>query len=254
MAIIIPSSGGGGSGNTKQSLLFPVGALETIAAGKFIGIIRGTGYVRELTVGDQFVGISASAANNSAGADGAINVRVYTSGTFQLTVTGATQPLTGIPVFATSNSATSVTTQYGGTIIGTLLSVVSTNIGMVRIETMIQSLVELVVAARLESSLSGSTKNMIMHTQRPIIATSVQVSFNTVPNSGNMEVGYDNTTPNEIAVAFNLGTLTANTPTSIPLTAARSAPAAKRLWAKVGQATTTAGVDGLLTMRYIELP
>ncbi len=53
--------------------------------------------------------------------------------------------------------------------------------------------------------------------------------------------------------AFDLSTLTDDTPAALT-TVARDVAAGARVWAKVGQATSMAGVGGLLTVRYVELP
>ena len=53
--------------------------------------------------------------------------------------------------------------------------------------------------------------------------------------------------------AFDLTTLTAHTPQLMTLWS-RDVAKAQRIWAKVGQASSTAGAGGLVTMRYVELP
>jgi hypothetical protein len=118
---------------------------------------------------------------------------------------------------------------------------------------MASPLVELTTSVPLASSTSAATTNPVLITQRAIKAMSVQASFNTVPNSGNLDVGTDNTNPNQIVAAFNLATLTAHVPANLSL-AGRDVAKNLRIWAKVGQATTTAGVGGLLTVRFFELP
>jgi hypothetical protein len=113
--------------------------------------------------------------------------------------------------------------------------------------------IELSVNVPLVSSTTGATTNGVLITQRAVKITSAQVSFNTVPNSGNLDVGTDNTNPTQIVSAFNLATLTAHVPANLGLVG-RDAAKNVRIWARVGQATTTAGVGGLLTVRFFELP
>ncbi len=55
------------------------------------------------------------------------------------------------------------------------------------------------------------------------------------------------------AAILDLSTLTDDTPAALTIVA-RDVAAGARVWAKVGQASSVAGVGGLLTVRYVELP
>lgn len=67
----------------------PVIASDIIYEGAAVGE-NGAGYFRPLVAGDPFAGFAQSQADNSAGAAGAINVRVKSRGRVVLSVTGVT--------------------------------------------------------------------------------------------------------------------------------------------------------------------
>ena len=67
----------------------PVIASDIIYEGAAVGE-NGSGYFRPLVATDPFAGFAQSKADNSAGAAGAINVRVKTRGRVILAVTGVT--------------------------------------------------------------------------------------------------------------------------------------------------------------------
>lgn len=232
---------------------YPVAASQHIWKGALLGVERSSGNVRNLVAGDAFAGIAYEEMDNSSGSGAAKSVRAYTQGDFILTINNATQALAGSLVLALDNETTGMTSTQGASHCGTLLGMVSANLGIVRIDPLAGSQVEHALDVPLVSSTSGATTNPVMITQRAIKVVSVQVSFNTVPNSGNLDVGTGNTNPTEVISGFNLSTLTAHTPTLLtPF--ARDVAKNVRVWAKVGQATTTAGVGGVLSIRYIELP
>jgi hypothetical protein len=232
---------------------YAVAASQHIWKGALLGIERSTGYVRNLVAGDVFAGVAYEEMDNSSGSGAAKNVRLYTQGDFILTVNNATQALAGSLVFALDSETTGLTSSQGASHCGMLLGMVSASQGIVRIDPMKVSQIEHALEVPLVSSTSGATTNPVMITQRAIKIVSVQVSFNTVPNSGALDVGTDNSDPDEVIDAFNLATLTAHTP-SLLTPFSRDVAKNLRVWAKVGVATTTAGVGGTLSIRYIELP
>ena len=232
---------------------FPVAASQHIYKGALIGVNRSTGHVRHLVAGDLFAGISYEEIDNSAGAGGDKMIRLYTQGDFVLTVNNASQALVGSPVYATSEEVTGVVVTAGASYCGMLVAAVATNTGIVRIQPMAAGQIEHVVSVRLDSLTSAATKNAVMITQRAVKVISIEVSFLTVPNAGNLDVGTGPSTPNQLVSGFNLATLAANTPTSMTL-ASRDVAKGLHVWAKVGQASSTAGECGVLTVRYIELP
>ncbi len=232
---------------------FPVSASAHVYKGALVGIDRATGLVRNLVAGDVFAGIAYEEMDNSGGAAGAQSVRLYTQGDFILKTTSASQAWVGAPVYAVDSDATTAAPGVGASYCGVLLGVVGVNQGIVRIMPMSAPQVERAVHVALASSLSAATSNPVMITQRAIRILHAQVSFNTVPGAGSLDVGTDNSDPDEVIDAFNLTTLSPNTPTLLSLNFTDVA-AGQRIWAKVGQASTTAGVGGVLSMRYIELP
>lgn len=230
-----------------------VAASAHIYKGALVGIDRASGYVRNLVAGDTFAGVAYEEVNNSAGSGGAASVRLYTQGDFILAANNAAQALVGAPIYAVDSESTTATPSPGASYCGILMAVPSANIGIVRIQPQAGPQIERELQVPLASSTSAATVNPVMITQRAIKVLSAQVSFNTVPNSGNLDVGTDNSDPDELIDAFGLSTLTANTPTALGLAGADFAAGA-RIWAKVGQASSTAGTGGLLSIRYIELP
>jgi hypothetical protein len=232
---------------------FLVAATAHIYKGALVGLDRTTGYVRNLVAGDLFAGVAYEEIDNSAGSSGGeLSIRLYTQGDFALPANSATQAVLGTPVFALDNQSTTVLAQLGGSYCGILVAVTGTNQGIVRIQPLATPQVELTAHAVLTSSTSAATTNPVLITQRAIRINSVQASFNTLPNSGNLDLGTGSSTPNEIVAAFNLASLTANTPSNLTL-AARDVAKNLRIWARVGQASSSAGVGGLLTVRYFEL-
>ena len=67
----------------------PVVATDIIYEGAAVGE-NGSGYFRPLVAGDNFAGFAVAKADNSAGAAGAINVKVEQVGRIELEVTGVT--------------------------------------------------------------------------------------------------------------------------------------------------------------------
>ncbi len=232
---------------------FPVGASEKVWKGAMVGVDRSTGHVRNLVGGDMFAGIAYEEIDNSAGSGGDLMIRLYTQGDFVLTANNASQNWVGSPVYATSDDVTTVLAIPSSSYCGVLLSVVGTNMGIIRIQPLAMGLIEHAAQAPLASSTSSATQNPVLIAQRPIKIKSVEVSFNTVPDQGVLNVGTDASDPDEVVNNFNLATLAANTPTTMSLVN-RDIAAGVRLWAKVGQASSTAGDCGILTVRYSELP
>ncbi len=233
---------------------FPVAASARIYKGALVGVDRTSGFARNLVAGDLFAGVAYEEIDNTAGgAGGEQFVRLYTQGDFVLPIAGATQAWAGAPVYATDNETTSAANQLGGSYCGILVAHLGNNQGIVRILPLAMPQNEQVVAVPLASAVGSATTNGVMITQRAIKVVSAQVSFNTVPNSGNLDVGTDNTNPTQIVSAFNLATLTAHVPANLSLFG-RDVAKNLRIWAKVGSASSTAGVGGLITIRFFELP
>lgn len=233
---------------------FPLAAAEHIWKGALLGVERSTGCVRNLVAGDLFAGVAYEEADNSAGVAGALSVRAYTQGDFILPAQSLSEDLLGSPVYALSDEAvTANPAAVGASYCGILVGVAGATEGIVRIAPLSASQIERALQVPLTSLTTAATTNPVMIAQRTIVILSVQVSFNTVPNQGLLDLGTDATDPDEIVDAFNLATLTAHTPRLLTLMSTL-VQKGQRVWAKVGQASTTAGVGGMLSIRYVELP
>ena len=86
---------------------YPVLASTTIYDGSIVFIDATTGYASgdDEAGANHFVGIAHGAADNSSGANAAINCEVYSEGNYRhLAFTGtATQATVGVPVYAVDN-------------------------------------------------------------------------------------------------------------------------------------------------------
>ena len=233
---------------------FLVAAAEHIWKGAFVGVDRATGCARNLVAGDAFAGVAYEEADNTGGDDGAISVRLYTEGDFVVPVQNLGAALVGSPVYAISNEAADVTpAAVGASYCGILLALAGTGEGIVRIASLAGPQIEHALEVPLAASTTGATTNPVMITQRAIRIVSVQVCFNTVPDQGQINMGTDAADPDEIVDAFNVSSLTANTPRQLTL-AGNVVQKNQRVWAKVGPGASVAGVCGILSIRYVELP
>jgi len=232
---------------------FEVLASEHIYKGALVGLDRSTGYVRNLEAGDSFAGIAYEEIDNSGGANGDLSVRLYTQGDFILPVSGASRVLIGSPAWAIDNETTTVFSLLQSSYIGSLIAVVGSNLGIVRIRPFETAGAEQVVSIDLTSSTSQANLHTVLVTQRPVRIHSAEVRFATVPDAGALDVGLNPSDPDAIVNNFNLATLSADT-NQLLTVSDRDHPADTRILARVGQASSTAGVDGVLMMRYFELP
>ncbi len=232
---------------------YPVAATEHIYKGTFVGVERSTGNVHSLKAGDLFAGIAYEEIDNTSGAAGDLSVRAYTHGDSVLPVSGVTQTQVGGPVFASDNEQTVSSPTPGASYVGVLVAMISAGSGIVRIGPMGTWQTEHSLQASLSSSTTGATTHAVLIPERAIMVTSAQVSFSTAPDQGNLDVGTTVSDPDEMVNAFNLAGLSANSPATLALVA-RTFAAGAPLYAKVGQASSTAGDGGVLSLRYVELP
>lgn len=221
--------------------------------GALVGLNRSTGYARGLSAGDAFIGIAYEDVDASGASNGEKSVRVFTKGDFLLAVTGTVITSIGRPVFGSADDALGLSPSGGLSRVGRVIDVPSDGTAIVRIETLEDAQEVRYANVPLASVTSGSTTNPVMITHKPCVVLSAEVAFNTKPDAGNLDVGVGNTTPNEIVSGFALSSLTNNTKTNLTL-AGSAVAAGARVWARVGAATSTAGVGGLLTLRYVEMP
>lgn len=224
-----------------------------IYKGSLVGLQRSSGYVRPMQAGDGFVGIAYEEADNSTGSNGDKSVRVFTQGDFALAVSGVTATSIGRAVFASADDTLTTAMSSGAALVGFCVDVPSSGQAIVRIAPMSDGNVVQTASVPLTSVTGSATSNGVLITQRPIVILSAEVSFNTKPDAGTLDVGTGNTTPNEVVSGFNLTTLTNHVRTVLTL-AGTSVAKDLRIWAKVSAATASAGVGGLLTLRYLELP
>lgn len=91
---------------------------------------------------------------------------------------------------------------------GFCVDVPSSGQAIVRIAPMSDGNVVQTASVPLTSVTGSATSNGVLITQRPIVILSAEVSFNTKPDAGTLDVGTGNTTPNEVVSGFNLTTLT----------------------------------------------
>jgi hypothetical protein len=118
--------------DTSQELRnYSVKAATTIYQGAIVGLDE-SGDARGVTEGDRFVGIAYENCNNSAGADGATTVKVYTQGDFLFYYSGAAKSDVGVAVYATADDTIALT-EDGGVFIGYVVRYDTTNYLVVRI-------------------------------------------------------------------------------------------------------------------------
>jgi hypothetical protein len=110
----------------------PVKGGAHIFKGGFVGLSGG--HARALTAGDPFAGIAYEEADNSAGGDGAVMVRVFTTGDFEHALTSASRTNNRAAVFA-SDDGTLTTTAAGNSFVGHQIDVTSANRIVLRIQT-----------------------------------------------------------------------------------------------------------------------
>jgi hypothetical protein len=109
---------------------YQIAAAKHIYKGAFVGL-NAAGYAQPLVAGDPFVGIAYEEMDNSAGADAAMSVRVYTLGDFGFTLSGATVAHIGRPVFAPADD-TLTFTGAGNSYVGIVEDVITNNEIIVR--------------------------------------------------------------------------------------------------------------------------
>lgn len=234
----------------QQLRTLAVKASTTIYRGSLVGIDRSGGYARPLQSTDQFQGLAYEQCDNSSGANGDREVTLFTQGDFEFSLAGATKTAIGRPAFATDENTLTLS---GGSAsyLGQIVDVPTTGTVIVRIDP--QRRLTQTVAAPLASSTSAATSNGVGCFSTAVVVVKAQTWFETKPDAGALDVGTDAADPDEIVDAFDLTTLTNGTASNLTL-AGTNLAANTRLWAKVGQATSTAGVGGGLSVEYFPLP
>jgi len=234
----------------QQLRTLAVKASTTIYRGSLVGIDRAGGYARPLNAADQFQGIAYEQCDNSSGSNGDREVTIFTQGDFEFSLSGAAKTDIGKPIFA-SDENTLTFSGASGSYIGVIVDVPSSGTVIVRIDP--QRRLTHTVTVPLSSSTSAATSNPVACFSTAVIIVKAQVWFETKPDAGALDVGTDDADPDEIVDNFDLTTLTNGDPSNLTL-AGTSVAANTRLWAKVGQAGSTAGVGGGLAVEYFALP
>lgn len=106
----------------------PVKASSKIYEGSAVGLTGG--YARALNAGDSFGGFAEVFVDNSAGADGAVNVNVNRFGLIVLPISGLAVTDIGKPVYA-SDDNTFTLTSTGNSAIGRVVRWSSAGVGVV---------------------------------------------------------------------------------------------------------------------------
>ncbi len=109
----------------------PVKSGARVYKGAFVGLSGG--YARALIAGDPFAGIAYEEADNTAGGDGAISVRVFTLGDFELPLAGAARTDNRSALFA-SDDQTLTTAASGNSFLGHQIDVPATGRVVLRIQ------------------------------------------------------------------------------------------------------------------------
>jgi hypothetical protein len=114
---------------------YPVEEATRIYQGTLV-YVNAAGYACDVTATgvNAFVGVAVGEADNTSGADGAIEVEVYTEGDFELTGTGFAQTDVGMPCYADDNYACVVALGATSVRIGKVVRYVSSTKHVVAIQ------------------------------------------------------------------------------------------------------------------------
>lgn len=107
-----------------------VKAASKIFEGAAVGLEVATGFARQLVAGDLFGGFCESLADNSAGLNADIDVRVIDRGKVELAIGSLAVTDIGKPVYA-SDSGTFTLTQGTNSYVGRVVRFVATGVGVV---------------------------------------------------------------------------------------------------------------------------
>lgn len=132
----------------------PVKGGARIYKGSFVGLSGG--YARALVAGDPFAGIAYEEANNLAGSDGSVMVRVFTIGDFDHALNSASRVNNRAPVYA-SDDGTLTLTPSGNSFVGHQIDVPATGRIVLRIQAMPTPLSGGTVAGEL---ISGGLRHL----------------------------------------------------------------------------------------------
>jgi hypothetical protein len=107
----------------------PVKASTKIFEGSAVGLV--SGYARNLVAGDQFVGFAEKQADNSSGADAAIDVRLMAEGKVEKALSSVAVTDVGAPVFASADD-TFTLTATGNSLVGVVHRKSATDLAIIK--------------------------------------------------------------------------------------------------------------------------
>lgn len=112
---------------------YPVIASDIIYQGAAVGE-NGSGYARPLVAADPFLGFAEEQVDNSAGAAGALNVRVKARGRAQLAIASIAITANDRPAVYASDDNTFTLTSTSNSLIGYVSRWVSTGVAIVEFD------------------------------------------------------------------------------------------------------------------------
>jgi len=147
---------------------FGVSATTVVYEGAAVGLNPATGLARPVATGDIFAGFAEAKADNSAGAAGAINVRVKDEGKVILAISGVAITDIGKAVYATDDN-TFTLTQGTGVYVGRISRWISSGIALVSFESEFGGIM---------TELTNSTGGTATLTLNDVTATPTQALIN----------------------------------------------------------------------------
>ncbi len=234
----------------QQLRTVQVKGSTTIYRGSLVSLERSSGYARPLNAADMFLGVAYGQCDNSSGSNGDMEATVFTQGDFEMSLAGAARTDIGKPVFA-SDDATLSFAGNGKSYVGYVVDSPASGSIILRIDPCGRGTNQ--ISVPLSSSTSAATSNAVAAFDTAVIILGIRVWFETKPDAGAVDVGTDASDPDELVDNFDLTGLSNGVASSLTL-AGSSVAAETRIWAKVGQASSSAGVGGGLTIEYVQLP
>ena len=233
----------------QQLRTLAVKGSTKIYRGALVGLDRSSGYVRALNSSDQFQGLAYEQCENSSGSNGDREVIIFTQGDFEFTLSGIAKTDIGRPIFASDDNTLTLS---GGSAsyIGVIVDVPTSGTAIVRIDP--QHRLTHTITVPLSSQTGSTTSNPVACFSSAAIIVKAQVWFETAPDAGNLDIGSDNSDPDEIVDSFDLSTLSDHQASNLTL-AGTAVSANTRIWAKLGAASSTAGIGGGLAIEYFNL-
>ena len=183
---------------------FRVKGTTKVYRGALVGLTT-AGFARGQVAGDLFAGVAYEEMDNSAGADGALAVRVQTLGDFEHALSGAVQASVGRPVFA-SDDGTLTFTAAGNSYVGVVQDFVSSGNIILRIDPQ----------RRMVKTITHAVENLAANAD---IAARAIHSFNSegwivaarVVNQATAATGIDGSNTCVVAVAIDAGAVATET-------------------------------------------